>query len=44
MDAKVIVMMMALAALQMGVATLQIIRELLGLRRDAQEGEEADDA
>jgi hypothetical protein len=30
-------MMMALAALQMGVAVLQIVREILGLRRDAEE-------
>jgi hypothetical protein len=41
-DGKVIILMMALAVLQMGVATLQIVREVLGLHRDAQD--EDDDA
>jgi hypothetical protein len=39
MDPNVAIMMMALAALQMGVAGLQIIREILALRRDAQDDE-----
>jgi hypothetical protein len=33
-------MMMALVALQMGVAALQIAREILGLRRDTQDEDE----
>jgi hypothetical protein len=39
-DAKVIIMMMVLAALQMGVAFLQIVREALGLRRDSQDDDD----
>jgi hypothetical protein len=33
-------MMMALAALQMGVAVLQIAREILGLHRDTQDDDD----
>ena len=40
MDPKVTIMLMGLAVLQMGVATLQIIREVLGLRQDAEEDED----
>ncbi len=44
MDTKVVIMMMALAVLQMGVAALQIVREVLGLRRDTKQDGEEDDA
>jgi cell division protein FtsL len=40
MDAKVVILMMALAVLQMGVAALQIAREIIGLRRDTQDDDE----